>query len=94
MLDQLEADPVSRTIVAVARELQSASNKLSMANRNQSRDTILSGLFGDAVKGRRAAARLESGAILIRALERDVDRLRAELGAMLDALDTESRARQ
>ena len=78
----------ARTITQVARELQSASNKRALADRNQSRDTILAGLYGGAAKGVRARARLESGAILLRALERDVKRLRDELGTMLAALDT------
>lgn len=82
---------MTRRLTTVARELQSASNRLALANRNQSRDTVLAGLYAGQAKGSAAASRLESGAIVLRALERDVKRLRKELGEMLDALDNESR---
>lgn len=80
-----------RTLTAAARELQSASNRLALAEQNQSRDTILAGIFPGQVKGNRAALRLEYRAADIRALRRDVNRLRAELATMLDQLDNKSR---
>lgn len=83
-----------RTLTTVARELQSASNKLALANRNQDRDTILRTLYAGQPKGSRAHWRLESGAVVTRALERDVKRLRAELGAMLNELDNRSSPRR
>lgn len=77
-----------RRITAVARELQSAANRLALANRNNTQDAILAGIYRGQAKGARAAGRMESAAIVIRALERDVRRLREELGQALDALDT------
>lgn len=84
----------AKSLTAVARELQSASNRRALVDRNQSRDTVLAGLFPGLAKGRRAAARLEAGAIELRALDREVERLRKELGVMLDALDSKSRPGQ
>lgn len=76
-----------RTLTAAARDLQRASNLLALLNRDQSRDTILAGIYEGQAKGIQAAKRLEARSVDLKARERDVKAYRAELGAMLDGLD-------
>lgn len=80
-----------RSITAAARQLQSAANRLELAARNRDRDRILATLFADGVKGRRAAVRLEAQAPALAALEAEVERLRGELGALLDRVGRPAR---
>jgi hypothetical protein len=78
----------------VARDLQRVSNQLGILNRDQSRDTILAGIYPERTKGQQAAARLEARKTDLKARAADVVRIRAELAAMLEVIDKESRQGQ
>ena len=77
---------MTRSVSAVAREIQRVANKRGLAVHQQDRDQILFTIHQGTGKGTAALERYAARADLLAGLDADMDRLVAEMRECLDDL--------